>query len=138
MSLNFSTPMSQMLHVVAGLRHFGTTKSAQDISAQHNRRRSESRRPKSSQKKNELTLLYSALIKKNSCAKLIVLRLMVTRYIGNMITFCAAITLICQSLLQASYQRSITIKYCITVIAIQRSPAASIRSLFFFVSCENK
>ena len=37
--------------------------------------------------KNELTLLYSALIKKNSCAKLIVLRLMVTRYIGNMIVF---------------------------------------------------
>ena len=44
----------------------------------------------------------------------------------------------CQSLLQASYQRSITIKYCITVIALQRSPAVSIRSLFFFVSCETK
>ena len=45
------------------------------------------RRPKSAQKKNEPTWLYSALIKKNSCAKLIVLRLMVTRYIGNMIVF---------------------------------------------------
>ena len=63
---------------------------------------------------------------------------MVTRYIGNMIAFCAAITLICQSLLQASYQRSITIKYCNPVIAMQRCPAASTRSLFFFVSCENK
>ena len=50
--------------------------------AQHNRRWS-----KSAQKKNEPTLLYSALIKKNSCAKLIVLRLMVTRYVGNMIAF---------------------------------------------------
>ena len=57
-------------------RHFGTTKSAQDNSAHRNRRRSES-----AQKKNELTSLYSALIKKNSYAKLIVLRLMVTRYI---------------------------------------------------------
>ena len=28
-------------------------------------------------------------------------------------------------------------KYCITVIAMQRSPAASSCSLFFFVSCEN-
>ena len=53
-------------------RHFGATKSAQDISAQ---------------KKNELTLLYSELIRKNSYAKLIVLRLMVTHYIGNMIAF---------------------------------------------------
>ena len=49
------------------LRHFGATKSAQI--------------------KNEPTWLYSALIKKDSCAKLIVLRLMVTRYIGNMIAF---------------------------------------------------
>ena len=44
--------------------HFGATKSAK-------------------KKKNELTLLYLALIKKNSYAKLIVLLLMVTRYIGN-------------------------------------------------------
>ena len=35
--------------------------------------------------KIELTWLYSALIKKKSCAKLIVLRLMVTHCIGNMI-----------------------------------------------------
>ena len=56
--------------------HFGTTKSAQDISVKRIRHR-----------KNEPTLLYSALIKKNSCAKLIVLRLMVTPYIGNMIAF---------------------------------------------------
>ena len=53
-----------------------------DISAQQNRHRS-----KLAQKKNELTLLYSAMIKKKSCAKLIVLHLMVTRYIGNMIAF---------------------------------------------------
>ena len=38
-------------------------------------------------KKNELTLLYSALIEKSLYAKLIVLRLMVTCYIGNMIAF---------------------------------------------------
>ena len=37
--------------------------------------------------KNELTLLYSALIKKNSYAKFKVLRLTVTRYIRNMIAF---------------------------------------------------
>ena len=42
-----------------------------------------------------------------------------------------------QSLLQASYQRSITMKYCITVIAMQRSPAASTH-LLVFESCENK
>ena len=63
---------------------------------------------------------------------------MVTRYVGNMIAFLRCHYVICQSLLQASYQRSITIKYCITVIAMQRSPAASTRSLFFFGSCENK
>ena len=101
-----------------------------DISAQQNRQRSEStqvrigagqnrRRSKSAQKKNEPTLLYSALIKKNSCAKLTVLHLMVTRYIGNVIAFFTAIMLICQSLLQASCQRSITIKHCIIVIAMQ-------------------
>ena len=49
-------------------------------------------RPKSAQvkigkEKNEPTWLYSTLIEKISCAKLIVLRLMVTRYIGNMIVF---------------------------------------------------
>ena len=73
--------------------------------------------------KNELTLLYSVLIKKN-----IVLLLMVTRYIGNMIAF-----LRCHYayLSQASYQRSITIKYCIPAIAMQRSPAASTRLLVF-------
>ena len=38
-------------------------------------------------KKNEPTWLYLALIKKNLCAKLIVLHLMVTHYIGNMIVF---------------------------------------------------
>ena len=39
------------------------------------------RRNKIGTEKNELTLLYSGLIKINSSAKLIVLRLMVTRYI---------------------------------------------------------
>ena len=52
--------------------------------------------------------------------------------------FCTAITLICKSLLQANYQRSITIKYCTFVIAIQRSPAVFTRLLVFFGSCENK
>ena len=45
------------------------------------------RRSESAQKKNETTWLYLALIKKNSCVKFIVLRLTVTRYIGNMIVF---------------------------------------------------
>ena len=45
--------------------------------------------------------------------------------------FARSIT-VCQSLLQASYQRSITIKYRITVTAVQRSPATSSRSLVFF------
>ena len=104
--------------------------SIYDISAQNNRRR-----PKFAQK-NEPTWLYSALIKKNSCAKLIVLRLMVTRYIGNMIVF-----LRCHYAhlsITITSKRSITIKYCVTVIAMLRSPAVSICSLFFFVSCENK
>ena len=66
------------------LRTFRATKSAKDISAQHNRHRSES-----AQKKNELTLLYSALIKKKWYAFDVfeILHLMVTRYIGNMIAF---------------------------------------------------
>ena len=63
-----------------GAGHFRATLSA---------RRSESAQAKiSAEKKNELTLLYSALIKKkNSYSKLIFLRSMVIRYIGNMIAF---------------------------------------------------
>ena len=63
--------------------HFGATKSVQvRIGTGQNRCWA-----KSAQNKNEPTWLNSALIKKNSCAKLIVLRVMVTRYIGNMIVF---------------------------------------------------
>ena len=58
-----------------------------DIPAQHNRRRSKSVLAKIGSEKNKLTLMYSALIIKSSYAKLKVLRLMVTCYIGNMIAF---------------------------------------------------
>ena len=57
------------------------------IGASQDRHWSGSAQVKIGAEKNEPTLLYSALIKKNSCAKLIVLHLMVTRYIGNMIAF---------------------------------------------------
>ena len=83
-------------------------------------------------------LNHNNWLKKKLYAKLIVLHLMVTHYILNIIAFCAAITLICQSLLQANYLRSVTIKYCITVNAMQRSSAAFTRLLVFFFSCENK
>ena len=53
-------------------RHFCTAKSVQ---------------VKIGAEKNEPTWLYSALIKKISCTKLIVLHLKVTCYIGNMIVF---------------------------------------------------
>ena len=46
------------------LRHFCITKSAQDISAQHNLRRSESAQAEIGAEKNEPTWLYSALIRK--------------------------------------------------------------------------
>ena len=57
------------------------------IGAGQNLRRSKFVQVKIGAEKNEPTWLYLALIKKNSCAKLIVLHLMVTRYIGNMIVF---------------------------------------------------
>ena len=79
-SINGISPASLAFQTAfkSDLRHFGATKSAQDISRSAGQNRC---------RKNEPTLLYSALIKKNSFAKLIVLRLMVTRYIGNMIVF---------------------------------------------------
>ena len=94
----------------------------QDILAQHNQRRSELVQ----KKKKELTLLYLALIKKKFICE-------INSFVfnGNIIAFLCCITLICQSLLQASYQRSITIKYCITVIAMQQSPAVSTRLLVY-------
>ena len=55
------------------------------ISAGQNQRRPKSAQAKFGTEKNELILLYSALIKKNSYAKFKVLRLMITRYIRNMI-----------------------------------------------------
>ena len=85
------------------LRHFGATKSAQDISVQPNGRR-----------------------KKYSYAKLIVLRLMVTRYIGNMIAFLrrhyAYLSITITSKLSTLNHYKILYYY----IAMQRSPAASL------------
>ena len=69
------------------LRHFGAAKSHRTFRRNIIGTGQNPRRSKSAQKKNEPTWLYSALIKKNSYAKLIVLRLMITRYIGNMIVF---------------------------------------------------
>ena len=63
---------------------------------------------------------------------------MATRYIGNMIAFSRYYYAYLSITITRRYQRSITIEYCITVIAMQRSPPASTRSLIFFVSCENK
>ena len=58
--------------------HFGATLSTQvKIGTDHSQHR----------KDKELTLLYLALIKENLYAKLIVLLLIVTCYIGNMIAF---------------------------------------------------
>ena len=93
---------------------------------------------KSTQKKNELTLLFSAFIKKkivcevnsfafngnslhseHECIFALPLHLSVNHYYKQVIS-------------------SITIKYCITVIAMQRSPAVSTHSLVLFGSCGNK
>ena len=57
-----------------------------DISAQQNWRRTCQQNIIAAEK-NELTLLYSALLKKYLYAKLIVLCSMVTDYIWNMIAF---------------------------------------------------
>ena len=105
-----------------------------DISAQHNQRTS-----KSAQKQNELILLYSALIKKNSYAKLIALRLMVTRYIGNMIAFLrchyAYLSITLTSKLSALNHNKIL--YSCNCHATISSSVHTFAS-FFFGSCENK
>ena len=109
---------------------FGSTKSAQvRTRAGQNRRR----------KKNKLTLLYSALIKKNSYAKFKVLRLMVTRYVGNMIAFLrchyAYLSITITSKLSALNHNKI-LYYCnCHANDLQQRP--HVRSLFFG-SCENK
>ena len=108
------------------------------ISAGQNRCRSKPVQVKIGTEKNEPTWLYLALIKKNSYAKLIVLRLMVTRYIGSMIVFLrchyAHLSITTTSKLSALNHN----KILCTVIAMQQSPAASICSLIFFRSCENE
>ena len=115
-----------------------------DISAQHNQCRSENwRRPKWAQveigkEKNEPTWLYLALIKKNSCAKLIALRLMVNRYIGNMIVFLrchyAYLSITITSKLSALNHNKI-LYYCNCHATI----SSSIHMFaIFLVSCENK
>ena len=59
---------------------------------------------------------------------------MVTRYVGNMIAFLrchyAYLSITITSKLSALNHNKI-LHYCITVIAMQRSPAASTRSLVF-------
>ena len=59
---------------------------------------------------------------------------MVTRYIGNMIVF-----LRCHyAFLSFTITSKLSALNHSKIIAMQRSPAASTRSLVFFVSCENK
>ena len=84
---NLRTPVRRRLsRTQAGLRI--RTFPRNIIGTGQNRSRPKSAQVKIGAEKNEPTWLYSALIKKkNSCAKLIVLRLMVTCYIGNMIIF---------------------------------------------------
>ena len=76
-----------MIYDISAQQNLRTTKFAQDILAQHNWRRPKSVQVKIAAEKNELTLLYLALIEKNSYVKLKVLRLMVACYSGNMIAF---------------------------------------------------
>ena len=110
------------------LQHFSATKSAQDISAQHNRRR---------KKMNQLCCIRCCL-KKNSCAKLIVLRLMVTQYIGNMIVFLrchyAHLSITITSKLSALNHNKI-LYYCNCHATIFSSVHMF---AIFFGSCENK
>ena len=92
----------------------------------------------SAQNKNEPTCLYLTLIKKNSCAKLIVLRLMITRYIGNMIVFLhchyAHLSITITSTLSALNHNKI-LYYCNCHATISSSVHMF---AIFFVSCENK
>ena len=147
------------------LQHFGATNSAKDISAQQTRRRSNSAQSESAQKKNELTLLYSARIKnknrtqslafngnslrlEHDCIFALPLRLSVNHSHTFKVTILRSTSIkknqhqlkikILSDLVDCllSYQCSIAIKYCISVIATHRSPAAFTRSLVF-VSCKN-
>ena len=109
--------------------HFGTGQ---------NRRRPKPVQAKIGAEKNEPTWLYSALIKKNSCVKLIVLRLMVTCYIGNMIVcfHChyAYLSITITSKLSALNHNKI-LYYCNCYATI----CSSVHIFgIFFVSCENK
>ena len=110
------------------------------IGAGQNRRRPESaqakigagqnrHRPKSVQEKNE---------QKNSCAKLIVLRLMVSCYIGNMIVFLrchyAHLSITITSKLSVLNHNKI-LYYCNCHAMISSSVHTFV---IFFVNCENK
>ena len=123
------------------------------------------RRSNSAQKKNELTLLYSAWIKnknrtqslafngnslrlEHDCIFALPLRLSVNHSHTFKVTILRSTSIkknqhqlkikILSDLVDCllRYQCSIAIKYCISVIATHRSPAAFTRSLVF-VSCEN-
>ena len=60
----------------------------QDISSQHNRHRSKLAQARiCAEKKTNQLCCIRHLLKNKLCAKLVVLRLMVTHYIGNMIAF---------------------------------------------------
>ena len=107
------------------LRHFCTTKLVQDIAVQVRIG------PGQNRHRNELILLYSALIKKRICCEVNSFAFMVTRYFGNMIAF-----LLCHY----TYL-SITTTSKLSALnhnKILYSPAASTHSLIFFGSCENK
>ena len=123
------------------------------------------RRSESAQKKNELTLLYSAWIKnknrmqslafngnslrlEHDCIFALPLRLSVNHSHTFKVTILRSTSIkknqrqlkikILSDLVDCllRYQCSIAIKYCISVIATHRSPAAFTRSLVF-VSCKN-
>ena len=89
--------------------------------------------------KNELILLYLALIKKNSYVKLKVLRLMVTCYIWNMIAFLrchyAYLSITIASKLSALNHNKI-LYYCICHATI--SSSIHTFASFCFLSCKNE
>ena len=84
---NWCRSESAQVRISAGQNQRRSELAQIRIGTGQNRHRTKSAQVKMAQKKNELTLLFSTLIKKKSFAKLTVLRLMVTHYIGNMIVF---------------------------------------------------
>ena len=135
------------------------------LGAGQTRRKSNSSQSESAQKKNELTLLYSARIKnknrthslafngnslrlEHDCIFALPLRISVNHSHTFKVTILRSTSIkknqhqlkikILSDLVDCllRYQCSIAIKYCISVIATHRSPAAFTRSLGF-VSCKN-